>query len=219
MTNQDFSNYDVYLFDWDGLLVSTQELLYLSWRTAYQEETQDDKPLSFEEWSLLHHSALIVRKMKPINEKRMRKRRHDLYDNMLRESPLLRLLDGVEPFLSSLDPHCVFIVTSSSRIEVERIRQRLHCEALEKIPYSHWFTREIYEHRKPNPDGWNRAIQLAGQEQGRKRTDLRVIGFEDSPSGVHSLLAATRVETCVLVNPFRYPDEWNDSRVVKLPHL
>lgn len=230
--------YDAYLFDWDGLLVSTQELLYLSWKTAHQEEkARDDEkkeqPLTFEEWSLFHHSSATTAKnnhhqrlhrhIKPSmqNKERRRRREHELYQEMLLHSPKLRLLDGVETFLSSLDPQYVFVVTSSSREEVTLIRRRLDCAVLEAIPDSHWFTRDTYQHRKPHPDGWNCAIQLASQEQ--RKTELNVIGFEDTPSGVQSLLAAgdgTVKATCVLVSSFHYPDEWNDDpRVARLPHF
>jgi len=230
MTTEDFSDYDVYLFDWDGLIVSTQELLYLSWKTAYQEETNDDEtPLTFEEWSLFLHSSFsgcrddLGRRLKPIiHKERMNKRGHELYDQMLRSSPYLRLLEGVEAFFSSLDPRRVFVVTSSSRAEVNLIRKRLQCPTLEAIPEQHWLTREIYIHRKPDPEGWNRAIQWAGWEQSKPAEQLKVVGFEDTPSGVHSLLASqpTCKKTCVLVSPFHYPDEWNnDPRVVRLSHF
>jgi len=230
-------HYDAYFFDWDGLLVSTQELLYLSCKMAHQEEnTRDDEkeePLTFEEWSLFHHSSAtttqnnhrhhIHHHIKPSiqNKEQRRRRQHELYQEMLLHSPKLRLLDGVEIFLSSLDPQRVFVVTSSSREEVTLIRRWLDCAVLEAIPDSHWFTRETYQHRKPHPDGWNCAIQMAKQEQRKKA--LNVIGFEDTPSGVQSLLAAgddTVETTCVLVSSFPYPDEWNDDpRVARVPRF
>lgn len=243
-TTTDFSNCDACLFDWDGLVVNTQELLYLSWKAAYREELaatgskdrdgvdEDEQLLSFEEWSLHHDSgqhdfgakkALVPPGTAVNKRERMRARRHELYEDMLRRDGAVRLLDGVESFLGELDAQRAFVVTSSSRPEVDLIRHQLRCAALEAIPCSHWFTREAYRFRKPDPDGWNRAIQLAAWEQDKVARNLNVVGFEDTPSGVRSLLSAAQSVsqmTCVLVSPFPYRDAWlDDPRVVRLDHF
>lgn len=222
---QRFRDYDVYLFDFDGLLVSTQFLLYLSWKKAYQEQVPSERFLTFAEWSIEAHSPCHSkpRLAKPVRDaEQFDSRRHEVYKDML-SSPHLRLLDGVKSFLLSLDPQTVFVVTSSSRPEVEFIRRKLSSAVLEAIPYSHWFTREMYERRKPHPDGYNRAIDMACREQNKTAQQLKVVGFEDTPSGIQSLLASqpTGKKTCVLVSPFPYKDVFHasDATVVKIQHF
>lgn len=222
---QRFRNYDVYLFDWDGVLVNTQELLYHSWKNAYQEQETSERLLTFEEWSIQVHSTCHERPrpLKSVrNTVQLNSRRHEIYQDLL-SSPHLKLLKGVKSFLLSLNPQSVFVVTGSSRPEVEFIRRRLNSTVLQAIPYSHWFTREMYERRKPHPDGWNRAIDMACREQSKTPGELKVVGFEDTPSGMQSLLASqsTGKKTCVLVSPFKYKDEWHEDheKVVKIPHF
>jgi HAD superfamily hydrolase (TIGR01509 family) len=218
-------DYDVYLFDWDGLIVNTQELLWRAWGEAFSKEcSAREAPLTFSEWSLHCHSRFYRTRPHPETyldwqtRQRIEEQRHRLYRQLLHHD--VTLLEGVEDFLKSLDPNHVFIVTSSSRAEVMLIRNQLKCAVLEAIPMSHWFTRDVYKHPKPDPDGWNLAIAMAYQEQ-RRTEELRIIGFEDTPSGLRSLLAARpMLRTCVLLTSILYEDEWNnDPRVMRLQHF
>jgi len=229
------NKYDVYLFDWDGLIVNTQEILWLAWTQAYEEEFAHEEssppPLTFQEWSLLCHEGRQPTQPQPfVTESqihRIRKRKYELYSIFLRNKDregcrLVHLLDGVQRFLLCLEPQRVFIVTSSSQREVSLIRQFLHLPVLESIPPSHWFTRETYAHRKPHPNGWNLAIQLAGRELQKDPTQLKIVGFEDTVSGIQSLLnARPKCTQCVLVSPFPYDESvWRgDTRVRKIPRF
>ena len=261
-----FGNCDAYLFDWDGLIVNTQELLWRAWKESYEKEVLcgEKAPLSFAEWSLLHHSSSrhnnsdtdghhrqhLHHPEEQLLDWRTRQRisegSHKLYRKYLNQTDGdggVRILQGVEEFLAALNPHRVYVVTSSSYAEVMLIRKKLHNAVLEAIPMSHWLTRETYQHRKPNPDGWNRAIEMACQakaaqgqrEKGHTNDDdddeqhvvpvMRIVGFEDTPSGIRSLLAAAGpipCTKCVLVSPFPYDAraEWNDDpRVMRLEHF
>ena len=196
-------DFDLFLFDFDGLLVSSEELHFhayremcarrgfaLSWdlhqffeaahanATGIRERLQAlFPPLRDTEWGLLYQE------------------KKQIYEKML-ERGGLTLLPGVETLLLELarlsKKRCV--VTNSARVQIEAIRGQL--PALQTIP--RWFTREDYARPKPAPDGYLLALQELKEEGDR------VIGFEDSARGYEALKSAG-VENRVLVCSFDHP--------------
>jgi len=185
------SEYQLFLFDFDGLLVDTEAMHF----QAYQEMCHSrgfKLEWSFEQFCQHAHAkasgmrdalyalfpGLLVQE--PSWEVLYQEKK-DAYERLLGNGKL-QLMRGAEEVLIALEQanmkRCV--VTNSSLSQVEVIRNVL--PVLQTIPL--WLTRESYPYPKPAPDGYIKAIEMLGQ-----RGD-RIVGFEDSLKGLQSLMAA-----------------------------
>ncbi len=177
--------FDLFLFDFDGLLVNTEKLHYaayvrmmegrgyqLNWSfprfckaahtnsVAIREGIYADFPALDPDWQTLY------------NEKKR------CYFELISLGKI-DLMPGVHELLSELDKHkkrrCV--ATNSPFEQIQLIRAQL--PILRTIP--HWITREDYEKPKPDPECYLRAIELHGKPGDR------IVGFEDSLRGLKAL--------------------------------
>jgi beta-phosphoglucomutase len=180
--------FQLFLFDFDGVLVDTEPLHYaayadmclrrgIPWKWNFEQfcvhahgEAQGIKKALYKEFPELlaqepNWDVLAGEKKK-------------IYTALLQSRPLV-LMPGVERLLQELQNqkrmHCV--VTNSSREHVEIIRNSL--PILQKIP--HWLTRDDYILPKPSPEGYMKAITLYGSDNGLS------IGFEDTFKGFKAL--------------------------------
>ena len=192
-------NYDIFFFDFDGLLVNTEELHY----KAYCETLKQrgcDFATGFDEYAAIALTSSDglrkkITSMFPQLEAEwntLYQEKKERYQELLSQGTI-ELMPGVEEFLSRLDTRRRCVVTNSTKQQVEAIKQKL--PVLQSIPW--WITREDYEKAKPAPDGY-----LVAKQRHAKKDD-RMVGFEDSLRGVQSLQAAG-IEP-VLVGAQRYP--------------
>jgi HAD superfamily hydrolase (TIGR01509 family) len=197
--------FDLFLFDFDGLLVNSEELHF----KAYKEMChRRGFALSWDInqfFKAAHLSAVGIKEgLKVLFPKMFEAgtpwevlyaEKKSIYEDLLRKGNL-SLLPGVEVLLKQLaqrgKKRCV--VTNSALVQVERIQSQI--SVLQTIP--RWFTREDYERPKPAPDGYLKALGEL------KEPGDRVIGFEDSLRGYESLKSAG-VETGVLICPLDHP--------------
>lgn len=193
------TTYELFLFDFDGLLVNTEELHY----QAYLEMLDNhgiDLNLSFDEFAALAHTSATALKdflepMLPhIKWKEIYEEKQVNLSKLL-SSGQLTLMPGADEMLMFVTANDLpLAVATNSRLEhVQLVIESL--PALKAI--KHWITREDYLNPKPAPDAYLTAIEktLPGATQ--------VIGFEDSMRGIHSLIAANvdPVLICSLDHP------------------
>lgn len=184
-------DYQLFLFDFDGLLVDTERMHYASYMQMCQER---GCPLAwdFQRFCVEAHGKAMgffdgllseypdVFKEGPSKE-RLYEEKKRIYSEMLQTQPL-ELMEGVEALLHVLDSCKVksAVVTNSPRAQIELIKSRL--PLLQTIPV--WITREDYSEPKPSPEGYLKAISLLAQEGDR------IVGFEDTLKGLKALVAA-----------------------------
>jgi HAD superfamily hydrolase (TIGR01509 family) len=195
--------FDLFLFDFDGLLVDTEELHLKAYKDICQSRGYTLH------WNL--HQFFEIAHQGPEGVKNAFKRlfpewvkenwdqiyeeKKRIYENLLSENRI-QLLPGAASVLEKLNSldkrRCV--VTHSIAKHVELIKDQI--PLLQTIPY--WFTRENYKNPKPAPDGYLTALHVLKQEGDR------IIGFEDSYKGYRALQRAG-VEHCVLICPPSHP--------------
>ncbi len=193
--------FQLFLFDFDGLLVDTEALHYMAYvntldRRGYKLEW------SFAEFiGLAHLNSSAIRDgiyakfpdLEP-NWNLLYAEKTEEYLQLIGEGKL-KLMPGVEGLLKELEKggsrSCV--VTNSTIEQTKLIRSQF--PILNTIP--HWVTREDYEKPKPSPECYLRAIQLYGKEGDR------IIGFEDSVKGLEALKGTPA--TAVLICPLHHP--------------
>jgi HAD superfamily hydrolase (TIGR01509 family) len=184
--------YDLFLFDFDGLLVHTEPAHF----RAYQKMCKDrgfTLPWDFNAYCQVAHRGAECLKWEI----------YRLFPALFQQEPNwsvlyqekkracleilfkgdLELLPGVEKMLVLLEKlgkrRCV--VTHSLSELTNAAKSQIH--VLQTIPY--WVTREQYQHPKPAPDPYLEAVRLYAKPEDR------IIGFEDTVRGWKSLQAAS----------------------------
>jgi beta-phosphoglucomutase len=184
-------DYQLFLFDFDGLLVDTERLHFASYRELCQRHgcamNWDFRKFCRE----AHGKAMgiwdaVAREFPRVfeNEPRwevLHEEKKKIYVELLKRARL-ELMDGVSPLLTALAEKKTrrAVVTNSPREHIEIIKESL--PLLKSIPL--WITREDYSNPKPSPDGY-----LIAMSKLVKSGD-RIIGFEDTLKGLKALIAA-----------------------------
>lgn len=183
--------YDLYLFDLDGLLVNTEWLHYAAYKEMLSARGYDIGIDFNRYFQFAQSDAKALQHFVYENFPELKRAVPDwsvLYEE--KRAAILRILDstkvplmpGVEKLLERLDRagkrSCV--VTHSQLPLVDRLRKQQ--PILSTI--QNWITREDYIHPKPAPDGYLKALKEFA------RPGDRVIGFEDSERGMRALIAA-----------------------------
>jgi beta-phosphoglucomutase len=194
--------YQLFLFDFDGTLVNTEELHY----KAYLKMCSDRGfPLEWDERTYMRHAAHTATGIKEGIYKELPALQHEephwdiLYQEKKRAyMELLQggevfLMPGVEELLKKLEQKGVkrCVVTHSPLEQIALIRSQ-H-PILNSI--SEWITREDYSQPKPSPECYEKALAKL------KAPGERCIGFEDSPRGLKALLK-TEAEAVLLSTHF-----------------
>lgn len=201
-------SFDLFLFDFDGLLVNTEELHFEAYRTLCSRRGYQ-LPWNLDQYfSIAHRSAGGIREsiyslfpaLQMTNWDALYSEKKQIYMDLLKNGKLT-LLPGVENLLKELATQGVkrCVVTNSAKEHVEYIRHTL--PALRSIPV--WITREQYQNPKPAPDGYLKAIELLADPGDR------VVGFEDTVRGVESLKGTHAVP--VLICSKTHPQLGDDS--------
>ncbi|MBA3722501.1 MAG: HAD family phosphatase [Parachlamydiaceae bacterium] len=206
--------YQLFLFDFDGLLVNTEELHY----QAYIKMCSDrgyHLPWNFHRYSeAAHHSATGLREQiyaefpelhsEESNWDILYEEKKKAFLNYL-QSGATQLMPGVTELLKALEEANIkrCVVTHSALPLIQTIRAQN--AILDTIP--NWITREDYSHPKPDPECYQIAINRFANENDQ------IIGFEDSPRGLNALLGTRAIP--VLVCPPDYPY----LNQVRKPHI
>lgn len=198
-------SFDLFLFDFDGLLVNTEELHYKAYKQMCAQHGIN-LYWNFKRYcQFAHYSSNGVRDQLYLEFPQLRELSLSwdaLYEEKkqallaLIESEPIPLMPGVEALLLSLQENkkrsCV--VTHSPSIIVDQVRAKN--PLLGTIPY--WITRESYIHPKPNPECYQVAIAKLQKQKDR------IIGFEDTPRGVQALMQTKA--TPLLITEISYPE-------------
>lgn len=116
-------------------------------------------------------------------------------ERMLKED-VVALMPGVLSLLSMIQNAGInHVVVTHSPLALISVVKAQH-EVLRRIP--HWITRQDYTHPKPHSECYQVAVHR------HSKPGDRVIGFEDSPRGITSLLGVD--SKAVLIAQAAYPE-------------
>lgn len=198
------NDFKLFLFDFDGLLVNTEEIHFL----AYKKMCADrgfDLNWDFNHYCMMsHYESDKLKKqiyahlpdlyrMEPSWEVLYAEKKKNMI-NLLQEGAV-HLMPGAEILLREIDKAdiCRAVVTNSPKEQIDLIKEKN--PILNTIPY--WFTRETYTNPKPDPECYLNAIEKTGIKE-------KIIGFEDTPRGMRALLHTPAKP--VLVSEVKYPE-------------
>lgn len=197
--------FKLFLFDFDGLLINTEELHFLAYKMMC-ENRGFNLDWSFERYcQSAHYSADILGKelyekfpllykMEP-SWNVLYQEKKEIIVNLLKMGKAT-LMPGVKELLEAIEKaNITRVVVTHSPLELVEAA-RVHNPVLRTIP--HWITRHDYNHPKPDSECYLKAISLFSKgEDG-------IIGFEDTPRGMKALLG-TRAKP-VLICTADYPE-------------
>ncbi len=197
--------FDLFLFDFDGLLVNTEEIHAAAYRQMCKQRGYNLDWSLFEFFQAAHFESTglrdaIYRKFPELQKEEPRwevlyAEKKQCYQELLEKGDL-SLMPGVAEVLIALEKagkrRCV--VTNSTKLQVDLIKEKI--PLLKTIPV--WFTRENYREPKPHPECYLTAIGQLGKPGDR------MIGFEDSTRGFQALKDAG-VPTPLLIGPGDHP--------------
>lgn len=195
-------NFQLFLFDFDGLLVNTEHLHYQAYinmlaKRGYKLDwsfAQFCEVAHFNSEALKNQIYADFPDLEPNDWAILYGEKKKCYYELI-GSGKVELMPGAERLLRALEKEKIrrCVATNSLFEQIALIRS--HIPALQSIP--HWITREDYEKPKPDPECYLRAIQLYG-----KKGD-RIIGFEDSLRGLQALKQTPALP--ILICPSHHP--------------
>lgn len=181
-------NYQLFLFDLDGLLVNTEDIHYQAYirmcakrgfalNLDFYSYCQVAHHIANGMQSIIYSQLPLLLQQEPHWPTLYQEKKQAFIDIIQEEG--VDLMPGARALLEALQTANInrCVVTHSSKFITDVIRQ--HNDILNSIP--HWLTREDYSQAKPNPECYQKAIaQLSNP-------DDKIIGFEDSPRGLSAL--------------------------------
>ncbi len=177
------------LFDFDGLLVDTENIHY----TAFQQMLAlhgFTLSWSFNEYCQAGHIGSGGIRQKALEDfpelgklswTQLYEEKYQIYQSLLSDKRV-DLMPGAEEILTHLRKKRIRhgIVTNATRKQIEQIQKNLLL--LKDIPF--WITREDVERPKPDPEGYLLAKRLHSLDSDT------ILGFEDTCKGAEALCGA-----------------------------
>lgn len=208
--------FNLFLLDFDGLLVDTERLHFAAYQAMCKRHGFALK-WSFNDYCQIAHKEVRIAEAIYATFPELFSQQPDwnilyaekkeAYLDLLKEGRI-KLMPGVDQFLQALSQRKIkrCVVTNSLEEHVKLIRSAL--PILDTIPV--WITREQYDRPKPAPDGYLKAIELLAD------VGDRIIGFEDTYRGIQSLMGTAA--TPILICPSDHP-QLSESGLKKVSHF
>jgi HAD superfamily hydrolase (TIGR01509 family) len=177
--------FQLFLFDFDGLLVNTEHLHYQAYVTMLSKRGYQLDWSFGEYFARAQETATAIREglytlfpgLEPDWSMLYEEKKEEYMTLLL--SGNVELMPGVERLLRELATLGIRrVVVTHSLLDQTMLMRRAH-PILQTIP--HWITREDYEKPKPDSECYLQAIRRFGQKGDR------IIGFEDTIRGLKAL--------------------------------
>jgi beta-phosphoglucomutase len=210
-------HYQLFLFDFDGILVNTEELHYQAYlkmcsSRGFSLPWNQKTYMNYALYSATGVKEGVYKELPALEKEEPRwdvlyAEKKRIYYNLL-QTVGPPLMSGVSTLLMALEEAKIrrCVVTHSPREQINQIC-RQH-PVLSTIP--HWITREDYLQPKPASECYQKAIGILRQPNDH------IIGFEDSPRGLQALLG-TEAEAVLVSEVFNQEELHQITRQMVRP--
>ena len=196
-----FDNYDLYIFDLDDTLVKTEHLHYEAWiktlKHFINEEFYITKNFFTSKFHCIRPDTIVKYLSEELNIPNYQDAvnyKNDLYYKLINEKKdTFQLIDGLEKYLENIvNLNKEFVIVSNSlKSNIDFFSDLF--PILKKSSKNYY--REIIKNKKPNPECYLTVV---------KDFPLRrMIGFEDSITGIHAITAVSEIKT-MFINTSEY---------------
>jgi beta-phosphoglucomutase len=197
----DFDNYDLYIFDLDDTIVKTEHLHYEAWIKTLKHFVNDDFHISknffLSKFHCIRPDTIVKYLSEELNIPNYQDAvnyKNDLYYKLISEKKdTFQLIDGLEKYLENIvNLNKEFVIVSNSlKSNIDFFSDLF--PILKKSSKNYY--REIIKNKKPNPECYLTVV--------KDFPARRMIGFEDSITGIHAITAVPEIKT-IFINSSEY---------------
>jgi D-arabinose 5-phosphate isomerase GutQ/beta-phosphoglucomutase-like phosphatase (HAD superfamily) len=197
-------NYELFIFDFDGTLMDTEEYHNKSWNKALSQYTKNDIQINMQDYQKYFHSLDNTYSKNYLNicfnvidYDKIYKIKQQYYEEYVK-SKKINFIKGAEDFLKLLienkKKYVIVSNTSNKFMDIYKEKYPILNNA-EKI-----YTKEIFINKKPNPECYLRI--------SNEYKNISKIGFEDSLVGIHALYQVQDITPIFIVDKNYYYYEY-----------
>lgn len=194
------NDYDVFVFDFDGTIMDTERYHYLSWKKTIQEFIPDFNISEDDYFKYSHNLDKSTFKnylsdTYGLNNYDILYQKKGSHYNEFVKMRIHMFIGNIEMFLQKICTHKnkkeLVMVTNSSISSIQ-----LFVDLIPQLSvFNKIYTRENFTNRKPNPECYQKIVELYPNK--------RIVGFEDSNVGVHALCQVPQI-TPFHIKPAKY---------------
>jgi beta-phosphoglucomutase-like phosphatase (HAD superfamily) len=195
-------NYDLFVFDLDDTLVKTENYHYKAWLSVLKDEIDTSFYIDFNHFtSKFHSNKMNAIKDYLVNElfinepDKIINKKNELYFKIINDKKNdLKLIDGACEFLKKIiESNKKFVIVSNSLKSNLDFFSGLF-PILKRSSKNYY--RELMVNRKPHPECYLMVVN--------DFPNSKIIGFEDSITGIHSISQVKGVDIIFVNNPEYY---------------
>lgn len=198
MDNSFIDKYDLFIFDLDDTLVKTEHLHYKSWLNILQKNINKDFFFDYNYYCSKFHSKeqdfiknYLINELKLKNYEELILEKNNYYLNLIIvEKPNFKLLDGCFVFLENILKNKKQFVIVSNNLK-KNIDFFSDLFPILKNSSKNYY-REILINKKPHPECYLKVIE--------DFPNKRMLGFEDSITGIHAICSVSIIDTIFINN-------------------
>jgi beta-phosphoglucomutase len=210
--------YDLFIFDLDDTLIKTEMFHYNSWLLVLKEELGNNFYIDFNYFISKFHSNktdcikdYLITELNIINPTNLINKKNNVYFDLIhKEQHNLNLIYGLNELLEQiLKLNKKFVIVSNSlKCNIDYFSELF--PILKKSSKNYY--REIIVNKKPHPECYLRVVL--------DFPNNRMVGFEDSITGIHSMTRVNDIDTIFINNVFYYYynfiiNNYNLKKVIK----
>jgi len=202
MCNNLINNYELFIFDLDDTLINTEKYHYTAWLTVLKEEIDESFNMDFNTFCSKFHSnkennikTYLLDELNIINYERIIEKKNRLYlDIITKESEQIKMVEGVTDFLNKIiNNNKKFVIVSNSL--KSNVDFFILLFPILKNSSKNYY-RELFTNKKPNEECYLKVIN--------DYPDHKMVGFEDSITGIHAMTLAKHIDTIFINNKDYY---------------
>jgi beta-phosphoglucomutase-like phosphatase (HAD superfamily) len=181
-------NYDLFIFDLDDTLIKTEEYHYKIWLETLQKFIDPNFTFTYDFFCSKFHSKeenpiknYIINELKLNNYNKIIEKKEKLFFEFInKEKKNIKLIDGVEEIINYIiKNNKQFVIVTNSPKNILNFFLGLF-PILNSSTQNYY--RELFTNKKPAPECYLKVIN--------DFPNYKMIGFEDSITGIHSLYNA-----------------------------
>jgi len=189
-------DYDLFVFDFDGTIMDTEKIHCKAWVDVISNN------IDIQNYQKYFHSLIkdyskhflhLYYNIKYEDYDHLYKLKQDRYEELIK-SENIELIKGVYDFLNYLIQYNkkFVIVSNTSKKFIDYYSEKY---PILKNAYK-IYTKELYIHKKPNPECYLKIVNVF--------ENYKIIGFEDSLVGIHSLYQVKEITPVLIYNENYY---------------
>ena len=200
--NELLDNYDLFIFDLDDTLIKTEYYHYKSWLSVLKDELGSEFYIDYNKFCSKFHSnkennikTYLTNELCIQDCNKIMNNKNDYYLNLINaEKHNIQLIKGAYELLTKIiNNKKEFVIVSNSF--KSNIVFFLELFPILKRSTKNYY-REMFEFKKPNPECY---LKVSGDFQNKRK-----VGFEDSITGIHSMITAGNIDTIFINNSNYY---------------